>query len=368
MSATYTINKKTAGPWVDIDLGGICKNYAFLRDQAPTAKTAAVVKCDAYGLGLESVASAIASREKCDIFFVAYPEEGVALRKALAKLSTKNASPEIFVFNGPLPDTIGLFEQARLTPVLNGFEQAEIWASRMPNISAALHIDTGMNRLGAAIDRLDSIMSLKDLNIAMVMSHLACSSEPKNPKNEIQRQRFIEASNRFPNAKRSLAASGGALLGKDFHFDLIRPGIALYGGSPFDHDEPRLKPVAALRAPVIQMRDAEPGETVGYDGTHHVDSNARLATIALGYGDGFPRSGSAKAAASINGDLAPVVGRVSMDLISLDVSALKHAVKTGDVATFFGEKVSLFEAATACGTIPYEMLTSIGSRVDRRYF
>ncbi len=363
MSGAYSTTEKTAGPWVDIDLGALGANYAFIRDQAPGVETAAVVKCDAYGLGLKAVARTLASRENCQHFFVAYPEEGVALRNYLGV-----SAPEIFVFNGPLPETMPLFEQARLTPVLNSLEQASAWAQRMPDAAAALHIDTGMNRLGAALDKLDAITALKAMNINLVMSHLACSSVPTHPKNQLQRACFIDAAGKFPGARLSLSASGGALMGKDYHFDLLRPGIALYGGSPFDVDEPRLKSVVALRAPVVQLREAGPGESVGYAATHQVTQKTRLATIALGYGDGFPRAGSGQAEAYIGDSRAPIVGRISMDLISLDVTSVKNPVKTGDTATFFGEGISLFEAATACKTISYELLTGLGARVDRRYF
>ncbi|MEO1240455.1 MAG: alanine racemase [Pseudomonadota bacterium] len=362
MSGAYQTDTKTAGPWVDIDLAALCANYAMIRDQAPDAQTAAVVKCDAYGLGLDAIARTLAEREKCDRFFVAYPEEGAALRKIL-----NDSAPEIYVFNGPLPQTMALFEASRLTPVLNSLEQAEKWSTRQPGAPAALHIDTGMNRLGAPLNEVSTIATLKGLSIDLVMSHLACASMPTDPKNKQQRDMFVGAAARFPGARLSLSASGGALISKDFHFDLIRPGIALYGGSPFDVDEPRLKPVASLRAPVVQLRQAAAGETVGYSATHHIDKPARLATVALGYGDGFPRAGSGRAEALLDNARAPVAGRISMDLTSLDVTNVKNPINTGDIATFFGDGVTLFEAAEACGTIPYELLTGLGGRVDRRY-
>ncbi len=233
MSGAYQTNAKTAGPWVDIDLGALCANYAMIRDQAPDAQTAAVVKCDAYGLGLDAIARTLAEREKCKSFFVAYPEEGAALRNIL-----DDSTPEIYVFNGPLPQTMALFEASRLTPVLNSLEQAEKWSTRQPGAPAALHIDTGMNRLGAPLNEVSTIAALKGLSIDLVMSHLACASMPAAPKNKQQKDIFVEAAAQFPGARLSLSASGGALMGKEFHFDLIRPGIALYGGSPFDVDEP----------------------------------------------------------------------------------------------------------------------------------
>lgn len=362
MTGAYQTNAKTAGPWVDIDLNALCTNFAMIRDQAPNIETAAVVKCDAYGLGLKAVAQTLAAKENCQSFFVAYPEEGAALR---AYLNSTDA--DIYVFNGPLPQTMALFEQCRLTPILNSFEQAEKWASRQPGVTAAVHIDTGMNRLGAPLSEVDDIAALKGLSAKLLMSHLACSSAPTDPMNAKQRKRFIDAASKFPDARLSLSASGGALMGKDYHFDMLRVGTALYGGTPFDFDEPRLAPVAFLRAPVVQIRTALPGETVGYAASHAISKPTQLATVALGYGDGFPRAGSGQAEAFIGDIRAPVAGRISMDLTSLDITNAKNPIKTNDIATFFGEGVSLFEAACACGTIPYELLTGLGGRVDRRY-
>lgn len=354
----------TAGPWVDIDLGAVCANYTMLCDGAPDAETAAVVKCDAYGLGMKPVATALAERAGCNTFFVVYPEEGLALRDAL---KTACPSAKIYIFNGPQPGMAGLFESAGLTPVLNNYDQAKRWADEAPGAPAALHIDTGMNRLGAPLRELTDIASLATLNIELAISHLACASDPAHPKNAEQRALFIEASGKFPDARKSLSASGGAMMSKDYHFDLLRPGIALYGGTPFDKDDERLTPVAALRAPVVQIRHAAPGETVGYGATFPVTRPTTLATVALGYGDGFPRAGSNRAEAFIGGARAKIAGRVSMDLISLDVTGLPTAPEIGDAATFLGDGVSLFEAAEACGTAPYEMLTGLGGRVDRRY-
>ncbi len=354
---------KTSGPWVDINLDAIAANYAMLRQAAPTAEMAAVVKCDAYGLGLDAVAKKLAG-QNCKTFFVAYPEEGAELRQVLNAI---NADAAIYVFNGPLPQTIALFQRANLTPVLNSLEQAAKWAARSAGAPAALHIDTGMNRLGAQLSEVDAIAALSALNIELVMSHLACASDPADPKNDQQRNLFATIAKGFPRARTSLSASGGALMDQRFHFDLIRPGIALYGGSPFDVDEPRLKPVAALRAPVVQLRDIAPGETVGYGASFKATAPTRLATVALGYGDGMPISGSGRVHAMIAGTRARVAGRISMDLITLDITNHKNPIKTGDIATFFGEEISLFETAKACNTNAYELLTGLGGRADRRY-
>ncbi len=352
-----------ARPWVDIDLAALCANYAMIRAQAPAAETAAVVKCNAYGLGMEPVATALAEREKCRTFFVAYAQEGAALRNLL-----NSADAKIYVFNGPTAETTPLYERAALTPVLNSLEQAKTWVRLRPGAPAALHIDTGMNRLGAPASEITEIAALQGLSIELTMSHLACSSDPANPMNDAQREKFLELAAAFPNARKSLAASGGTLIDARFHFDLVRPGIALYGGSPFDVDDVRIKPVARLCAPVIQVRTIAAGEAVGYSATFAARTQTRIATVALGYGDGIPRAGSGRAEAFIAGGRARIAGRVSMDLISLDLAGLTPDVQAGDYAVFFGEEVSLFEAAAACGTFPYEMLTGLGRRIERRYF
>ena len=364
MHSENTANRKTAGPWVDIDLGALCENYAMVRNAAPGAESAAVVKCDAYGLGLTPVAQALATREHCRIFFVAYPEEGAQLRKALA---TAAPDAEIYVFNGPLPDTIKIFEDAALTPVINSAEQAGKWAARKPGAPCVLHVDTGMNRLGAPHDDLAALSAMADLNVDIVMSHLACGSAPDHAKNAEQRDAFEKAAALFPNAKRSLAASAGALMDASYHFDLARVGIALYGGSPFYDDDARINPVVTLNAPIVQLRALAAGETVGYGATFTASRPTQIATVALGYGDGFPTAGSGRASAIIAGERAKIAGRVSMDLIGLDVTDFKHPPKIGETAEFFGKSGSLHEAARACRTIPYELLTGLGGRVDRRY-
>jgi len=324
----------------------------------------AVVKCGGYGLGVEAISKALATREGCKTFFVTYPEEGAALRSILKDLP---AAPQIYVFNGPMPNTIHLFKEFALTPVLNTIEQASEWAAAHPGAPAALHADTGMNRLGAPISDIHAISEIPDLNITLFMSHLACASDPDNEMNKRQRDLFLTASLKFPKAKRSLSGSGGALMGKDYHFDLLRPGIALYGGSPFDAADARIKPVASLNAPIVQLRRARPGERVGYDATMKFERETVLATVALGYGDGFPRTASSRAKAFVGGAPAPIAGRISMDLVSLDVTDAPNPLQTGDFAEFFGPAMAIHETAAACNTISYELLTGLGDRVDRRY-
>ncbi|PQA85780.1 alanine racemase [Hyphococcus luteus] len=350
------------GPWIDIDLGALCDNYAMLAGAAPGVPLAPAVKCEAYGLGAGPVARTLCNRAGAREFFVVYPEEGAALRAAL-----NDADSVIYCFGGPAEETLPIFDTAKLTPVLNSLDQAALWAARKPGAEAALHLDTGMNRLGAPVSSLADIAAVNGLNITLVMSHLACASEPDHPKNREQRARFMEAAQNFSGARLSLAASGGALMGKEYHFDLIRPGIALYGGSPFAQDDARIKPVAALRAPILQIRHLAPGETVGYDAAFTAERPTRIATVAIGYGDGYPRAGAGRGEAIIHNERARIVGKVSMDFVTLDVTDLKKPAEPGDIAEFFGPSLRLFEAAAAAGRTAYDFLTGLGGRAHRRY-
>ncbi len=350
-------------PTVDIDLDGVCANYRMLSGVAGRAKTAAVVKCDGYGLGAGPISRALAAREKCRTFFVAYPHEGAALRMAIQDVARDVV---IHVFNGPERENIEAFRAHALTPVLNTLAQAALWSHERPETPAALHVDTGMNRLGAPASELEAIAAL-GLKLDLVMSHLACASEANNAMNERQRIAFEKAAALFPGAARSLAASGGALLGPAYHYEMIRPGVALYGVSPFDAPDPRIRAVATLTAPVVQVRDVKAGETAGYGATKRFDAATRLATVALGYGDGFPRAGGNRASAWLGGGRCAVAGRVSTDLIILDVSKAPQPVEIGDRAEFFGPRLPIEAAAAACGTLGYELLTGLGGRVVRRY-
>ncbi len=354
----------TSGPWAEIDLRAVCENFAMLRTAAPGAQTAAVVKCDGYGLGMAPVARALCEQENCRSFFVAYPEEGAALREAL-----KDLAPDalIYVFSGPAPETIKLFEEAGLAPVINSPEQAKLWAAHRKDAPCALHFETGINRLGMSTTELEEVMARGDINVALLMSHLACGADPSHPMNSEQRQRCQRAAKNYPNAKLSLAASAGVLMDPSFHFDLTRPGIALYGGSPFDVDDARIKPAVTLKAPIMQLRSLEPGECVGYGATFVADKPTTIAVAGIGYGDGVPVTGSGKIHAAIDGARVPIAGRVSMDLTCFDVTALGEKAQAGAAIEIFGPSVSVFDMAAACGTSCYELLTRLGGRVDRRY-
>lgn len=350
-------------PRVDIDLDVVCANYRMLAALAPKSEIAGVVKCDAYSLGAAPIARALASRENCRTFFVTYAEEGIALREALADVAPTAA---IYAFNGPFPDNARSFAAHRLTPVLNSLAQAELWSVVGGGASAALHIDTGINRLGAPASELEMIAAL-GLPIGLVMSHLACSSDETSAMNQRQRLAFENAAAMFPGARRSLSASGGALLSPAYHHDLIRPGAVLFGVSPDDRPDARIRPVATLTAPVLQLRRVSAGETAGYGGTRRFECAAVLATVGLGYGDGFPRAGGNRASVFLGGALCPIAGRVSMDLVILDVTNAPQPIEIGDRAEFFGKHILIEDQAAACATIGYELLTGLGGRVGRRY-
>ncbi|HWC64159.1 MAG TPA: alanine racemase [Rhizomicrobium sp.] len=366
------IAKEFEAASLTVRLERIAGNYAVLRGLAGSAGVAAVVKADGYGLGANMVASTLRG-EGCDTFFVARLQEGIALRQALPEA-------RIFVFDGAEPDAAPALIAHRLIPVLNSLPQIAAWsaaakASRR-TLDAAIHIDTGMNRLGVAQGELSLLAAewktrLAGLKPVLWMSHLACSAEPENPMNAAQLNRFRAALAILPPAPASLAASGGVLLGRDYLFDLARPGLALYGA----HPQPPMggkgtknpfKTTAFLTARLLQLRRAEPGETVGYGATFTVSKPCLLATIGLGYADGVSRALSNRGIAHVGGKRVKMVGRVSMDLTVLDVTGVEEA-RLGDEVELLGDHISLEEVAEAAGTISYEILTSLRLRVPHRY-
>ncbi|MEN9855595.1 MAG: hypothetical protein RLZZ157_721 [Pseudomonadota bacterium] len=346
---------------LQIDLDALARNWRFFRDQADGAICSAVIKADGYGLGLVPVARALA-QAGCSVFFVAHIGEGIAARAALGRKSA------IYVLNGLLPEQSPIFLTHDLRPVLNDVGQIEQWQREGHGRPAALHVDTGMNRLGISEDDIEAANdALNGVNLSLIMSHLACASDPQHPKNAMQRAAFLAAAARLPEAPLSLAASAGTLLQGDYCFDLVRPGIGLYGGGPFDGEHVPLVPVATLEAPILQIRRLGPGDCVGYGATWQADRARTLATVALGYADGFLRSGSNRGFAIVGGAVCPVIGRVSMDLISLDVTGAGQAARVGAFAQFLGRAAPIDAQAQALGTLAYELLTSLGGRFERVY-
>lgn len=351
-----------------IDLDALVRNWRAANEASGAATASAVVKADAYGLGVEPVAKALADAG-CDSFFVALPEEG-ALVRAVAP------DARIFVLNGPTPGCGETMVKCQLIPAINDLTQARHWATvcaeagaRLP---AALHLDTGMNRLGFGMAELEHLRNdttlLRNFETVLVMSHLACADIPDNEMSAMQRRNFDSLRVHLPDAPASLANSAGIFLGSDYHYELTRPGICLYGASPFADAPAPFEPVITATARILQVRDIAAGETVGYGATFTAQRNMRLATIAAGYADGLFRSAAGRAFAVVNGVAVPYVGRVSMDLVVLDVSAPgARDVEAGDAAELIGPSISVDTLANAAGTIGYEVLTSLGRRYTRRY-
>ncbi|HVZ99787.1 MAG TPA: alanine racemase [Caulobacterales bacterium] len=338
-----------------VDTGAIADNWRFFRKLAPNAVCAAVVKADSYGLGADDAVRALA-RPGARVFFTATSAEALAVRRTLGE------GPQIFVLNGPQGDDLDRFTQARLTPVLNSLAQIALWGGRG---AAALHIDTGMNRLGVGLDELGAAaMALKDASLALVMSHLACSSTPSHQMNQDQRLRFMECARLFPRAPLSIAASSGALIGAGYHFDLIRPGIGLYGNGGFDQGNPPLAVAATVDAPILQVRDVEIGQTFGYGATLTAPKKMRTATVAIGYADGLLRSLSGRGYGVLGGTRLPILGRVSMDLTILDVTTCAEA-KPGVMVEFLGAQALLEDVAACAGTAAYEILTTFAGTVRK---
>lgn len=318
-------------------------------------ETAAVLKADAYGLGAGAVGPALAAAGVRS-FFVALAEEGVALREAVGP------GPAIYVFAGLMPGDAPLFEAADLIPCLNSPGQAADFLRELPGRPCALQVDTGMNRLGLEPAEFDAIAGdLARLAPVLAISHLACSDEPDHPMNASQAAAMTDFAARLPGVRLSLAATGGTLLGAPFHFGLVRPGVGLYGGMPFA----AASPVVSLSLPVVQVRDVAPGEAVGYSATWTAAGPARIATVSAGYADGLLRALGNGGFDLLAGDVrCPVIGRVSMDLITVDVTGLGSVPAMLDL---LGPQQGVDDLARSAGTIGYEILTSLGPRYERVY-
>lgn len=354
-----------------IDLGALVANYRLLKSRVGAADCAAAIKADAYGLGAARAAPALFAAG-CRHFFVATLAEAIALRPTVPQA-------EIYVLSGPLGGDAAEFHSHRLIPVLNSRPQIELWrawcAAEGP-APAALHVDTGMSRLGLSPPELDWVVAdpaaLAAIPLPLLMSHLACSEEPANPMNAVQLSRWRATLDRLlPLLPRrpilSFANSSGIFLGGEFHFDLVRPGAALYGINPTPTASNPMRQVVGLKARIIQTRQIDRDQTVGY-GAHRSTRATRLATLGLGYADGMPRSLSHVGAAYVGGIRTPFVGRVSMDLITIDVGEVPAGLaEPGAWVEILGPSQSADALAAAAGTIGYEILTSLGRRYQRRY-
>jgi alanine racemase len=368
---------RDAGGVLTVDLGALAANWRLLRDQAQGAECAAVIKADAYGIGTEPAARAL-NRAGCTTFFVAQLSEAARARAACRQAT-------IYVLNGLPPGSAASYAALRVRPVLGSREEIEEWAALCRTageaLPAAIHVDTGMNRLGLRLQEALAFKDdplLRDFELALVMSHFVSSEVPNDPLNGHQMAAFKAVRAAFLPVAASLCNSSGIFLPQRPHFSLVRPGYALYGGNPKPGLPNPMHSVVRLEARVIQLREVPPGETVGYNGLWTANRNRRLATLSVGYADGYPRAASAtdaKAQAGVAAGVAlvagwrcPFAGRVSMDLLSVDVTGVPiDAVKRGDLVTLIGDELTIDDVGARAGTIGYEILTGLGPRYARAY-
>ncbi len=368
----------SAGLRLTVDLTALTDNWRDMARRSGKARTAAVVKADAYGMGIEDAGEALYLAGARD-FFVATVDEGVTLRMF---------APEarIFVLAGIWPGTERRFFENDLVPIISSEEQLAFWMAVLADYGdypCALHVDTGFNRLGLTVN--EAIALANDVSRpasfapVLVMSHLACGDDHSSDMNKQQLESFRTVSAAYEGIDSSLAASGGIFLGDDYHFDLTRPGIALYGGQAVNGIANPTRPVATAEARIIQIRTVKAGESVSYGRALQLTRDSRLAIVAAGYADGYMRSQSSGGVplrqvvpqggqGFVAGQKVPVAGRITMDQTIFDVTDLPEgAVRAGDYIELFGKNVLVDDAAKAAGTIGYEMLTSIGLRHERRY-
>lgn len=366
-----------------IDLGAIVENWRFLSARfggsgvcAPStspsrSSCAAVVKADAYGLGLAEVGPAL-YQAGCRDFFVALMDEGIQLRALVPSDAT------VYVLHGPQPGAEIECAQHALIPVLNSPDQLQRWSnlanSRGERLRAALQVDTGMHRLGFDARGFENMAlesmrgKLSAIEPVLLMSHLVSAEEPADPINRVQLEQFEITRERWPGLRCSLANSSGIFLGPAWHFDLLRPGAALYGVTPVPNQPNPMRSVIHLRAPIIQVRTIAPGDRVGYNHTWRASRPTRVATLSVGYADGYLRSLSNRATVRFMGQSAPLIGRVSMDTVTVDVTGLpEHALVPGAQVDLIDSIHDINQVATEASTNAYEILTSLGPRYRRHY-
>lgn len=363
------MSSQGAGAVLTIDLGAIVANWRGLQARVGRAECAAVLKADAYGLGAAQVGPALAAAG-CRQFFVAHLDEAIALKPLLPRDAT------LSVLHGPLPGSEAEFVAHGVRPVLNSRAQIDAWqalAHRLDReLGAIIQVDTGMARLGLDEGELRALAEDRNafvgLRIELVMSHLACADEPAHPANAAQLARFTAARRQLPKAPASLANSSGIFLGSGYHFDLVRPGAALFGLAPIAGAPNPMRPVLRLQARVIQLRELPAGTPVGYGHAWSSERPSRIATASVGYADGWLRGLGGRASVWAGDVELPIVGRVSMDTITIDASALPPgALEPGDAVDLLGPRCDVDRVAAQAHTIGYEMLTRLGRRFERVY-
>jgi alanine racemase len=361
-----------AGGILTIDLGAIEANWRALSRRATPAECAAVIKADGYGCGIEPVAVTL-TKAGCRSFFVADLAEARRVRAVVSE-------PAIYVLNGLLPGTAAAYPEVRARPVIGSMVELAEWDAFCNGHNwrggAALHVDTGMNRLGVSVNDAAALaprIRAENHGISLLMSHFVCAEEPEHPLNARQINAFREVRVLYRGIPSSLANSSGIFLGASAHCDMVRPGVALYGVNPVPAQSNPMQPVIGLQAHVVQVRSVPRGETIGYDAAWTAKRASRIAVVAVGYADGYLRAASASDAAPgadaiVAGERCPLAGRISMDLTAIDITELPDkAVRRGDLATLIGDEITVDAFASAAGTIGYEVLTSLGRRYHRVY-
>ena len=369
---------RLAGGRLAVDLDALAANWRDLAARSKPARCSAVVKANAYGLGVEHVVPVLLTAG-CESFFVALPEEGVAVRRIAPKA-------DVFILNGVHEHSAATMVEAGLIPVLSSLAQIELWArygrERGIHPPCAIGIDTGMNRLGLTAEEA---LTLRKRNMeehlvspVLVMSHLACGDRADHPMNATQRESFQRIAAAFDDIDSSLANSAGVMLGDSFLFDVTRPGIAIYGGCASQDRPNPMRPVITLEARIVQLRHAAKGETVSYGATQTLTRDTDIAVVSVGYADGYPRAGSGAGVplreAVVSGQYGfigdirvPLLGRITMDLTLFDVTDVPADALEQGWIELIGPNIPLDDAAEAAGTIGYELLTGLGPRYERRY-
>jgi alanine racemase len=350
-----------------IDLDAMAHNHATLRAEAKGAEVAPVLKSDAYGLGAGPVGRRLWA-EGARSFFVARLSEGEALRAAL----TPDRAATIYVLDGMTEGAEDRLTAAGLTPVLSSLPQIALAAARAARaqrpLTVALNIDTGMNRQGLAAEEIRAIVQsldrLRGLDVGLVMSHLGSAAESENPRNANQLSRFLETRTLFPQARASLSASAGVLLGPDYRFDLVRPGISLFGGGPLERPDARLKAVATLTAPILDMRNLRPGDVVGYGESVRIAEPTRVAVVGAGYTDGVIRAARGGAHAWFAGAPRRIL-IINMDILIIEIGDAEAQI--GASVELLGGHALLDELGAAGGTVAHEILVRLSRRAERSY-
>ncbi len=373
-----TVDSDLVGGRLTIDLGALVNNWRLLASHAGAAECAAVVKANAYGCGIEPVVTAL-SNAGCETFFVALPQEGIRVRQTLS-------AARCFVLNGLFASAVPVYLGEGLTPILGSLPEIQTWVTAAiaegKPLPCALHMDSGMTRLGLTLDELEAVVGdheiIDNLDVKLLMTHYACADDIGHAQTERQRDLFLKGATLLPGVPRSAANSAAILQQSDHGFELIRPGVAIYGGEALNHTANPMQQVVKLEGRIVQIRTAKAGDAVGYGGAEVLKRDSRIAYISVGYADGYHRGASHKgvamrqvappAQAAFNGTIINGVGRISMDLCAFDVTDILEAeIAAGDWIELFGDVIHVDDVAKASGTIGYELLTGLGNRYSRIY-